>query len=207
MTRRLRRVGRTVVLLAVVVLVATLLVEREADYVHDYLGGCGPSRALVLYHPSREAHFADELSVAVARGLRRGGLAVERATLTSQTPADPAGYVLIAVVSNTYFWTPDRPTRDYLKRAKLDGTPAIGLMAGAGATGRAERLLREALLGTGAGSVDTRSFWLWRPNDEGRTRESNRAVALDEAERFAFEAALMSIRASSQEAAADRPGP
>jgi hypothetical protein len=204
MKARLGTVAGAVVLFLVAALsVVTLVVEREAEYVHDSLGGYGPSRALVLYHPSRDARFSDELSVSVANGFRRAGLAVERATLTGRTPRDPAGYTLIAVVSNTYFWTPDRPTRDYLRKAHLEGTPAIGLMAGAGATGRAERMLREALRRTGARSVETRSFWLWRPNDEGRLRESNRAVALDEAERFAFEAALKAVRSSSRVAPID----
>ena len=137
-------------------------------------------------------------AVCGARSNFEGGPSALAAGLTGRTPRDPAGYTLIAVVSNTYFWTPDRPTRDYLRKAHLEGTPAIGLMAGAGATGRAERMLGEALRGTGAPSVHTRSFWLLRPNDEGRMRESNRAVALDEAERFAFEAALTAIRSSSE---------
>ena len=136
--------------------------------------------------------------MAVATGFRRAGLAVERATLTGRTPTHPADYTLIAVVSNTYFWTPDRPTHGYLKRANLSGIPAIGLMAGAGATGRSERILDEALRSTGARSVGTRSFWLFRANDEGRMRESNRSVALDEAERFAFAAAVAGISAEAR---------
>jgi hypothetical protein len=37
----------------------TLYVEREAAYRLEQLGGAGSLKALVLYHPSRDAHFSD----------------------------------------------------------------------------------------------------------------------------------------------------
>lgn len=176
--------------LFVVALVVTLIVELEADYVHEDLGRPGIARALVLYHPSRDARFSDDLSLAVARGFQRAGMAVGRATLTSETPERPEGYTIIAVVSNTYYWTPDLPTLRYLKRARLDETPVIGLMGGAGSTNRSQRVLDEALRRTGARSVETRSFWLWRPNEEARTDEPNRSVAIELAESFGFESGI-----------------
>jgi hypothetical protein len=112
---------------------------------------------------------------------------VERATITRSTPPHLEGYAIVAVVSNTYYWTPDLPTLRYLRRARLGGRMAIGLMGGAGSTERAERLLAESLRQTGAESVETRSFWLWRPNDEARTNESNREVAMELAELFGYE--------------------
>jgi hypothetical protein len=63
----------------------------------------------------------------------------------------------------------------------------LGLNGGAGSTGRAERVLDESLRGTGAAVIRTRSSWLWRPNDERRTNESNRAVALDLAKQLGLE--------------------
>ncbi|MGE0157973.1 MAG: hypothetical protein AB7T31_01100 [Gemmatimonadales bacterium] len=185
------RLGLGLVLSAAAAIVlVTVAVERESDFAHEDLGGAGPGRALVLYHPSRDARFSDELSSAVARGFRRAGLAVERATLTTRTQARADGYAIVAVVSNTYFWTPDRPTLRFLRRARFDAIPVIGLMGGAGATGRSERLLHEALGRTGALSVETRSFWLWRPNDEARAEVPNREMAVERAEAFAYEAAL-----------------
>lgn len=186
----LRQVAGIAAFAAVVfVMVESVIVQVEAGYAHEQLGGCGPARALVLYHPSRDARFGDDLSLAVARGFQDAHLSVDRATMTGDTPPSPAGYAIIAVVSNTYYWTPDRPTLRYLRRARLEGTPVIGLMAGAGSTGRAERILEEALRATGAQAVETRSFWLLRPNDESRPHESNRALATDLAQSFAAEAA------------------
>ncbi len=162
----------------------TIIVERESEYAVETFSASGKLRALVLYHPSRDAHFSDDLSLALARGLAAAGFAVDRATFTSQTPPNPGQYAVVGLVSNTYFWTPDRPTLHYLERARLQGVAAIGIMGGAGATGRSERLLREAIAATGARVLQTRSFWLLRPNDESRMDDPNRQVAMDEATRL-----------------------
>lgn len=162
-------------------------VEQEADYRSENLGGNGTHRALVLFHPSREAGFSDDLSLAFAEGLKSVGFLVERATVTSLTPEHPEGYALIGVVSNTYWWTMDLPTHRYLAQARWQGIPAVGLIGGAGSTDRSERVLGEALRATGATVLGTRSFWLWRPNDKSRMNEINRGVARDMARQFGVE--------------------
>jgi len=178
------------ILLAVAVLllggvaIVTVGVEREAEYTLQSLGGQGERRALILYHPSRDAQFTDELSLAIAEGLKAAGYAVDRATLTGDTPAQPTQYQLLVVVSNTFFWTPDLPTLRYLKRAKLDRIPTVGVIAGAGSTTRAEKMLELALSGSGAAVVAMRAFWVSRPNDELRSAEPNRAVALQLAQQL-----------------------
>ena len=169
------------------VVIVTLVMEAEGKYVHEDLDGAGTPRALILYHPSRDAHFSDDLTLALAEGLRTAGFRVERAILTRETPARPEGFGLIAVVCNTYWWTPDLPTLRYLKRARLDSVPVVGLIGGAGSTTRAERLLDQALHGTGATVIGTRSFWLLRPNDETRMKEPNRKVARDLARDFGLQ--------------------
>jgi hypothetical protein len=170
----------------------TLFVEREAEPRFEVAAGPPPGaapRAIVLFHPSRDAGFSDDLSAALRNGLTSAGFAVDRATITSATPAAPKDYALIAVVSNTYWWTPDRPTLHYLARARFDGIPALGLIGGAGSTERSQRKLDEALRATGAKVIRTQSFWLWRPNDERRMEENNRAVALDQARQLGTQTA------------------
>ena len=188
--------------------VLTAYIEAEAPSRHESLGGAGQAKALVLYHPSRDAGFSDDLSMAFADGLKLAGLAVERATLTSATPASPKGYALVAVVSNTYWWTPDLPTLRYLDRARLDSIPVVALIGGAGATGRSQRVLEEALGRTGAKVLAARSFWLWRPNDEARMNETNRTVALDMARRLGLDigATLAGPASRAPAAAMVRPG-
>src|SRR5689334_5239258 len=91
-------VGSILAVIALGAAIVTIVVEREAKYVLEPLGGTGPARALVLYHPSRDAHFSEEISLAFAKGLEAAGFAVDRATLTKQTPARPDQYAVIAIV-------------------------------------------------------------------------------------------------------------
>jgi len=175
------------VLFATAIMVA--VVEREADYLLQPLGGEGERRALILYHPSRDAHFTDDLSLAVAEGLKAGGYRVDRATITSDTPAGAAQYQLLVVVSNTFFWTPDFPTLRYLKRARLDGIATVGVIAGGGTTNRSQMLLQQALSDAGATVLAMRAFWTSRPNDEKRSVEPNRQVGLEIARQLGVDAA------------------
>ncbi len=174
--------------------IVAIVVEREADYTLQSLGGDGAPKALILYHPSRDAHFTDDLSLAIAEGLKAAGYSVDRATLTGVTPGQPTGYRLLVIVSNTYFWTPDLPTLRYLKRARLDRLPTIGVIAGAGSTTRSEEVLARALSGSGATLIGMRAFWTARPNDEKRLTEPNREVALQLARELGFAAGTGSLR-------------
>jgi hypothetical protein len=160
--------------------VVSLVVEQDATYalVNDPVA-LGQRRALVLYHPSRDARFADDLAQSLRDGLREAGFAVDLATTTAQTPTDLSLYAVVGVVSNTYWWSPDRPTLRYLRRISFNGLPVLGVMGGAGSTGRSERVLRDALTRAGGRVVEVSSAWLWRPNDEARMNEPNRAVARD----------------------------
>ena len=172
----------------------TAYVEAEADYRLEAISSADSPKVLVLYHPSRDAHFSDEISLAVAEGFRDAGLAVDRATITGKTPATPQGYALVAVVSNTFWFTPDLPTSRYLGRARLQGLRTVGLMCGTGSTGRSERKLRAALEKAGAIVVTTRSYWVSRPNDEKRTDQPNREVARQMARALGLEVGQALVR-------------
>lgn len=165
----------------------TIWVERKVNFRHEALAPQGRQKALVLYHPSRDAEFSDELSLAVADGLKDAGLAVDRETMTGDTPARPQGYAVVAVVSNTFWATPDWPSRRYLRRADLRGLSVVGLICGAGSTDRSQRKLADALRMTGANVLGTQHFWISRPNDEARMKEPNRRVAQEMARRFGLE--------------------
>jgi hypothetical protein len=184
-------------LLAVGAIAVTVIVQAEGDSRFEPLGGPGPQKALVMFHPSRDAHFSDDLSAALSDGLISAGFSVDRATMTRDTEAAPHGYALIAIVCNTYWWEPDRPTQRYLARARLTGIPVIGLIGGAGATSRSQRLLEDALRASGAKVIRMQSLWLWRPNDEQRMTEANRSVALDKARAIGAEAGSMVLHSGS----------
>lgn len=191
MIRETVTVRNTLLALAAVLLsglvALTVWVESETEFRLEALSNQGAQKALVLFHPSRDARFSDDLSIAVARGLTDAGFAVDRATMTGSTPARWPQYRLIAIVTNTYWWTPDRPTSRYLARARFAGVPLMGLIGGAGATGRSQRRFETELKSTGGMLLGVRSYWILRPNDETRLQEPNRALAIQMARQFAFD--------------------
>ncbi len=183
----MKRIARwAAAVLAAAAAAVSIVVERESASRIEDMGGLGADKVLVLYHPSRDARFSDQLSLAVVDGFLSLGYRVFRATTTGDAP-DPSGYGLVAVIANTYWWTPDIPTLRYLKRARFNGRAAIGLAAGAGSTGRSRRVLQDRLEKAGALVFDVQSFWTWRPNDESRTGVPNRQVAADKARQLAVE--------------------
>lgn len=172
-----------------VVLIVSILVQIPSSPNLESLGGGNKAKALILYHPSRDAHFTDDLSIAIANGLKSAGFSVDRTTLNLSTDNSPNEYSLIVIVSNTYYWTPDLPTLWYLRRANLKGVNVLAVIAGAGSTDRAKRLLEDSLQASGANIVASRAYWLLRPNDESRMSEPNRSVALEKASLLAHDIA------------------
>lgn len=177
-----------VAIVLISVAVVTLWVEREAAFRKERLIAEGRAKALILYHPSRDAHFSDDLTMALARGFQEQNFAVERWTMTSQTPPDPTGFALIAVVSNTFYGAPDWPTQAYLERARLAEQPVIAIIAGSGTTQRAQLSLAKMIKATGARLLEIRPLWTTRPNDPARASGSNRQIAMDIAQAMAREA-------------------
>lgn len=178
--------GLTILILGV--LGVTIWVEAEAPFRKERLATGSAGKALILYHPSRDAHFSDDLTRALARGFEEEGLAVERWTMTRRTPARPEGFAVIAVVSNTFFWGPDWPTQRYLERARFDDQKLLAILGGGGHTDRAEISLIQAIKRTGADLLALRSLWTSRPNEPGAATAGNRALAMEIAEGMAREA-------------------
>ena len=186
-----------VVIALVSIVTVTIYVEREAPFHKEELARGTSGKVLILYHPSRDAQFSDELTVALARGFEDAKLSVERRTMTGSTPATAEEFDAIAVVSNTFYGQPDWPTTRYLKRARFEGIPTIGIMAGSGSTERAQVELTDGLRSAGADLRGVHSLWIARPNDPARQGEDNRRVAGSMARKFAFEL--------GQQVAAQRP--
>jgi hypothetical protein len=181
-------------ILIIAILGSSAIVQVPSTFAMEDLKESSGPMALILYHPSRDTHFSDDLSLALADGLNQGGVHVDRATMSPSTPDKLHAYKLIAVVSNTYYWTPDIPTLWYLRRAQFQPNALIGLIGGFGATERAQSIFEESLRQTGGTLIGTRSFSLIRPNDESRLAEPNRQVALDLARQFGRDTAAMLLR-------------
>lgn len=167
------------------IIVVTVWVQAEAPFRKEKLVRSGRASALILYHPSRDAHFSDDVTMALARGFEEDGFSVERWTITRQTPARPMGFNVIAVVSNTFFWAPDWPTQRYLERADLGDQQVLAILGGGGNTHRAQLALMRDIGKTGAHLVAIKDLWTSRPNGPDVKPGGNREMAMQIARRLA----------------------
>lgn len=197
-------IALTLIVLLAIALISTvgvtLWVQAEAPLRKDSMVSVGRAKALILYHPSRDARFSDDVTMALARGFEEAGLSVERWTMTRQTPERPQGFAVIAIVSNTFFWAPDWPTRRYLERADLHGQNVLAVLGGGGNTQRAQVAFARDIGQSGARLLAVRALWTSRPNEPGAKPAGNRQLAMQIAHRMARDAgrqALSSFTGSS----------
>jgi hypothetical protein len=92
----------------------------------------GTKTALILYHPGLTS-FSHDIAYAYADGLVSNNWRVEITTSSIQAPTDLSNYDLLVVLSNTYAFTPDKPTMRQLDRmGNLDGIQTVLITLGAG---------------------------------------------------------------------------
>jgi len=134
--------------------------------------------ALLVYHPGRRG-FLHSLIQAFAGGLVSGGWRVEITTASQQAPTDVSGYDLLVLGGPTYFWTPVRPIRAYVRRlGGLEGKPTVTIVTGFGATGRSKSIMEKLVQEANGKLVNSLTFFKLRPNDEEDPRP-NREVAME----------------------------
>jgi hypothetical protein len=86
-------------------------------------------------------------------------------------------YVLCA---NTYNWAPDWAINRYVKsHSLLANKKVVAITLGGGTTARSKKLFENIIMSKNANLIDSKTFWLWRPNDESRMNEKNTKVIID----------------------------
>jgi hypothetical protein len=84
-------------------------------------------------------------------------------------------YILCA---NTYNWSPDWSVGNFIKNELPNKKDVVAITLGAGTTGRSKRILESLIKDKGGKLIDSRTFWLWRPNDESAIQESNVSLVI-----------------------------
>ena len=152
---------------------------------HLYSPNTSQGQALVIYNPDPIYDLDAQICQSFAKGLAESGYT----TLVSTTDwftGQVDSFDLVVVCANTYNWAPDWATIRFIDRTlSLDQKPVVAITLGSGSTQRSQHLLEEALNARGSQLIDSKSFWLMRPNDEARMDESNVFVANDLAHEWA----------------------
>lgn len=166
----------------------TLFVERTgAARSVDFTDASAPHRARIVYDPDPFYNLDEQVCAAIAAELHAAGWSVAVRTVAAEVDSVPAADLYI-VCANTYNWSPDWAIGRYVRRAEyLEGKPVAAITLGSGSTGRAQRRFEQRIRERGAHLLNSRTWWLMRPNDESRMDESNVAVAIDQARSWARE--------------------
>ncbi len=145
--------------------------------------------ALVVYDPDPIYNLDEKISLAFAEGLTKDGWTSKIATVAAAAKIEEP-FDLYVFCANTYNWAPDKAIRDYIKNSNhLEEQKVVAITLGSGATKRSQRLLEELITQKDAILIDSRSFWLMKPNNESEPKRSNRKIALEMANNFGKEIA------------------
>ncbi|MBY0433698.1 MAG: hypothetical protein K2U26_06280 [Cyclobacteriaceae bacterium] len=187
----IRRIIIGLVVLAVAWTVLTLWVEREGPaYRHDSSDVPNGPRALIIYDPDPFYNLDQQVCEAFAAGLASNGWNTTVATVAATHEVKDSIFNLYVICANTYNFAPDWATVDFVKEyPSLEGKNVVAITLGAGTTSRAKRLLEEAIAQRQCKLIDSRTFWLWRPNDEALIQESNVTLAVNMTRKWASEVA------------------
>ena len=94
---------------------------------------------LVLFNPDPIYNLDQQVAESFAT-------AAQQHARSSRQSIDPGRFDLFVFCANTYNWSPDRPTKKYIRKARwLEGRPVVAIIMGSGSTARSGRLLRELL--------------------------------------------------------------
>ncbi|MBQ0734709.1 hypothetical protein [Aquimarina celericrescens] len=177
------------VLTAIIWIVLSVVVSKTGSEKIAFIGEDGDYKALIVYDPDPIYNLDELISIAFAEGLTESRWESKIATVAAATKIKQP-FDLYVLCANTYNWAPDKAIRNYIKGNKhLKGSKVVAITLGSGATIRSQRLLEELIIEKQAILIESKSFWLIKPNNESKTKRSNRKIAIEMANDFGKEIA------------------
>jgi hypothetical protein len=173
--------------LAVVWLLLSLWAESEGEKKILQTGNrSSSSHALIVYDPDPFYNLDEQVCTSFGKVFADSGWNVTVATVAAAKELTDSSYSLYVFCANTYNWAPDQAISRFIKNYRgLDGKNAVAITLGGGSTKRSQRVLEAIIKENKATLVDSKSLWLWKPNDESRMKEKNTYVAVDIAKKWA----------------------
>jgi hypothetical protein len=169
------------VMLAVVAVWIILTIWAEAEggaKQWSYGSNAAPQKILIVYDPDPFYNLDEQVCKAFGEQLSIKDVHVTIATVAAASKMESRefnGYVFCA---NTYNWQPDWAISSFIKNHQyLKNKPVVAITLGAGSTRASQKKLEHIILQKQVNLIGSRSFWLLKPNDESKMKESNVKVA------------------------------
>jgi len=180
MKKALKRTLYTVTGILLLWTAATFWAEYGGTQKVEWVGDeSADKKALVVYNPDPIYNLDEQVCKSFATGLLKSGFTSKIAT-TGFLKEESESYDLYVFCANTYNWAPDWLVTRYIRNhPDLEAKKVVAFTLGSGSTVRSKRLLEEAILSRNADLIGSKTYWLMRPNDEGRMKEKNVDVVND----------------------------
>jgi Cft2 family RNA processing exonuclease len=158
----------------------TILAERTGPKRSWQLGSqTAKKRALIVYDPDPFYDLDEQVSRSFGKALADQGMHVTVASVAAAPDFTNQTMDLYVFCANTYSFRPDWAVRDFIqKQTNLDEKSVVAITVGSGSTADSQKALETLIQDKKANLLDSRSLWLFKPNDESRSKESNVAVAV-----------------------------
>ncbi len=160
--------------------VSTFWVEQESAPKHETIGAFeSPKKALIVYDADPIANLDEQVCKAFGQVLVDSGWCVDIATVSAAKKIKDYPFGLYVFCANTYNFSPDWAITRYLKTyTPIAGKQVVAITLGSGTTDWAKAGFEKIILEKQGLLVDSKEFWLLKPNDEARLKENNKLVAV-----------------------------
>ena len=168
-----------IALILLIWIIITIWAQAEGPEKAKYFGSTeSAKKALIVYDPDPFYNFDEQVCGTFGQTLAKNGWFATVATVKSAREMDISSFDLYVFCANTYNWDPDWSIdRFILRNGDLYRKNVVAITLGAGSTERSKQTLEFLIKGKGSILLDSKSFWLYKPNDESRKNESNVEVA------------------------------
>jgi hypothetical protein len=179
----LKYLKSTFILVAICWLLLTLYVERKGPAKKWIFGSENGEKVLIVYDPDPFYNLDEKICKSFANALAEEHMHVTVATVAATDNMETKSFDVYIYCANTYNWRPDWSITNFVRNntTSQNGKPVVAVTLGAGSTESSKLNFEAVLADTGATIVGSYSLWLWRPNDELKTKDSNVQVAIDKA--------------------------
>jgi hypothetical protein len=181
MKKILKRLMILLALIIVIWIILTIWAESEGPSRIKETGNVvSAQNALIVYDPDPFYNLDQQVCESFGSSLAANGWRITIATIAAAKKIKNISFQVYVFCANTYNWAPDWAVSSFIKNyPSLEGKKAVVITLGGGSTTRSQRVFEKIIKRKGATIIDSRSLWLWRPNDESRMKESNVKVAVD----------------------------
>ena len=169
----------------------SLFVQMEGPYRKKEIGNKDARiKVLIVYDPDPFYNLDQQLCESFGKVLAANNFNVTIASVVATKELQIDLYSLYVICANTYNWDPDWAIIKFInKESSLLDKKVVALTLGAGSTKHSQKTLEKLIKHKKALLIDSKSFWLHKPNDETRLTESNVKVAQEKIEKWALEIA------------------